>query len=874
MLLYSHNTPEFLSYLASTKTREEILEDQEYCYLLENEYIKDDMELALHWQDSKIGGYEEKRNFIEYLQCNGPELDPTTIIYYREKILNDPELNHIASELTDVAEIREIRETKYNKPTSRTTNNCLTDPCNYLGPFSASMGLLGYDNNSRTLMNVIKTKWEKVKDDKSSTLDKNSPIYGSIPEQTINSIPPSILENYRLWCTNNQSSLEDWLDDAKKSWIFDEITCPGDDTLIGRMEDVRATIMLNMYSNLGDCCRLYEQAHRFNMYDMTKNSKSSINKAIGGKTPMGYKEIALFPGLLGENIATAKEVIEPLSQGSTQADIYNNGNIVSQADFNYYLNSVKMKITVYGSVVYQYSGANEKLKNKYLWMYDDTTDSGSKMGRTAVASRTFKTGGDTLVMLPYPGDYFQASIGGVNKQTPNGQLYICAAIHSSCDPVKSQITQFHPKLAPKINENIKKIFTAGLLKAKLYIANKAYTILVVDSYLGSLSTDRFDVTAQFFTIPEVRKVLSIAGVTEDWVVPSSFGKFNDSGTFDNFNVNQISNMYSNRVTDTKIQQFKGFNENRVSQQVRFYVDEKDKEEAIQILNLSQEEANEFKNFFTSNLKPNNGSDVISSTGKAILSKNEIINVALCVGHSAKDSSGNYINDPKRANPVETNFYTKPLEGTSNVLIDQIKTQIEALGKESGINYNVQKFDGYASQEIRANNSHVSVNLHLNAPSSNEDANKYKGCCILTDMTNFESKSFARSISSSLFDNFSSLVPFQGESGIIYGTTHPKGSDGNPIFAGKGVTSTFDGRGQSFVTVKNGNNQEIPAVIIEPCVYNNESDMKNLLNLSINGENNITFSKALAIGIHGYCSSLIQDVVNAEPITNAPDGIFN
>lgn len=96
------------------------------------------MELALAFNNAENGGYEDKREFIQYLLANGPELDAGTIMYYRNIILNDPEYDFIANtEFNDISVIDDARENVYGKKINK--DNCFKNPCNYLGPFSVTM---------------------------------------------------------------------------------------------------------------------------------------------------------------------------------------------------------------------------------------------------------------------------------------------------------------------------------------------------------------------------------------------------------------------------------------------------------------------------------------------------------------------------------------------------------------------------------------------------------------------------------------------------------------------------------------------------------------------------------------------------------------
>ena len=87
--VYSSNSPEFLNYIAHTKTRNDIVNDPKLCVLLEDPHIKDNMELALLYRAAQYGNYEAKKEFIGFFLANGPELDTDTIMYFREKILHN-----------------------------------------------------------------------------------------------------------------------------------------------------------------------------------------------------------------------------------------------------------------------------------------------------------------------------------------------------------------------------------------------------------------------------------------------------------------------------------------------------------------------------------------------------------------------------------------------------------------------------------------------------------------------------------------------------------------------------------------------------------------------------------------------------------------
>ena len=156
MFAYKTNSSDYLDYVASVKTREQILADPDLCLLLQNPFIKDNTEMAIRWNKAKHGSYQDKYDFMEYLMCNGPQLDADTILHYRAKAYSDPVCMEIAySYLSDVEYISQVREQKYGKE----TDNCFKNPCFYMGKFSAMMGNCGDTENTRTAFNCIARWW-------------------------------------------------------------------------------------------------------------------------------------------------------------------------------------------------------------------------------------------------------------------------------------------------------------------------------------------------------------------------------------------------------------------------------------------------------------------------------------------------------------------------------------------------------------------------------------------------------------------------------------------------------------------------------------------------------------------------------------------
>lgn len=270
MLIYSTVSPYYFDYLASCRTRQEILDDPELCHFLEDPALKDNMEIALAYNDAKKGGYNEKKQFVEYLLCNGPELDADTICYYREKAYQDPIYIQIAEiEFNDMTLVDQLRVDKYGK--SNDLGDCFTKPCNYLGPFSNVIGLMGDANNFRTMPNIFSTLLNGKEENKTDL----SACWGNIRQHMMNKMFPNI----QIACQSLYNCMYDHMkafaDQCKSAGLTDGINI-GDKYSIGRADEISAATKINVHSQLGDCARVWEHMRRFNPYDISQNKKAPM----------------------------------------------------------------------------------------------------------------------------------------------------------------------------------------------------------------------------------------------------------------------------------------------------------------------------------------------------------------------------------------------------------------------------------------------------------------------------------------------------------------------------------------------------------------------------------------------------------------------
>lgn len=280
--IYSSNSPYFLDYLASCKTREEILNDPQLCVLLNDPHIKDNMELALLARAADYGSYEDKVQFVGFLLANGPELDTDTIMHYRKKILLNYTYSRIAKEeFSDISKVDKLRVETYGKDTTESAanknkeddGNCFKNPCDYLAPISASIGMLGDSENFKTINNIFARNMKGNEDDLSNN------IWGNIRKHISSRIIPEFNKGYRIMLKNMGMQAEGLKESIKKANLEKETQTIGDSEAEKVAENIAPAVKMNIFANMGDCARLWEHLRRLNLYDPNKNAKGPIDDA-------------------------------------------------------------------------------------------------------------------------------------------------------------------------------------------------------------------------------------------------------------------------------------------------------------------------------------------------------------------------------------------------------------------------------------------------------------------------------------------------------------------------------------------------------------------------------------------------------------------
>lgn len=334
---YVSNSPKYLDYIASSMTREEILADENLCHLLNNPYIKDNMETALAWAEAEVGGFEEKFQFIKQFLCNGPELDVDTIMHYRDIILRDEDYSFIAKTyFNDIDVVDDYRINEFGKDTAKTNGNCLLNPCDYLGEMSLNIGMLGDSRNFRTIKNLFGLKAKKAKDEKEAERsaeaekkenkdkkdsekkdtekkgtekkdtekkddkkkdsekpstdrkDVNDEIpTGGIRANILTKLPPGIQKGYASMQGNIHHSFSDFIEEVARSGNLIDTVQTGDGNAIRNAEAISTMVKAGIFSRLGDCARIWNELRSINYYDPSQNAQEPVAEEVDGKTVEG-----------------------------------------------------------------------------------------------------------------------------------------------------------------------------------------------------------------------------------------------------------------------------------------------------------------------------------------------------------------------------------------------------------------------------------------------------------------------------------------------------------------------------------------------------------------------------------------------------------
>ena len=282
-LVYSSNSPYYFDYLSQNYSKEDLRQDDNLCFYLNDELIKDNLEVAYKYKDALTGDYEDKKDFIEYYLCNGPELDTDTLLYYRNKIISNPELIEIATTtFNDTEYVTTLRYEKYGKEIFSLNGNCFTDPCSYLGPFSNALGISWDSKTFSTFNNVL------------ASLFNGKDVTPQPPGRRTSHVllPTEVLDDMMKYTLYRKKCVEKQIEKLSKNKIK-HFLLNGDAYIIDKVKKICDLGRLKVHSNLGDCARLFNHARLYNPSNTSQNFQVPLSIPSSIVYPFGeprYKQ--------------------------------------------------------------------------------------------------------------------------------------------------------------------------------------------------------------------------------------------------------------------------------------------------------------------------------------------------------------------------------------------------------------------------------------------------------------------------------------------------------------------------------------------------------------------------------------------------------
>ena len=468
-LVYSSNSPQYFEYLAQNYTMDELKNDPMMCSLLENPDIKENAELAYKYKDALTGDYEDKKDFIEYYLCNGPELDTDTLLYYRNKIISNPELIEIATTtFNDTEYVTTLRYEKYGKEVSSLNGNCFTDPCSYLGPFSNALGISWDSKTFSTFNNVI----SKYKKDVESS-DNGSKVESARPQppgsKALNNLLPietnDAVVKYTVYRT--ETAKKNILSNSIKN-LKHFIAC-GDSYIIDKVEKICDLGRLKIHSNLGDCARLFNHARLYNPSNPSQNFQVPLSIPAEKFYPFGEPRYKM-------NKNTDTFASPNMNAQISASSVYTGENIYAGYDYlgNTELNQnkeISVKWYPYGNLIANNSTSSDKI----LYYNNNYQVSG-----TVLSNGVWDIPKDLTSLQSY-------------VTTSNGEGKLDVGCYISLNNIREYFSKFYSSTISE--KQIETLYANGLIGASIryatssFINNKASSSHICLQVIGQYKLD-------------------------------------------------------------------------------------------------------------------------------------------------------------------------------------------------------------------------------------------------------------------------------------------------------------------------------------------------------------------------------------------------
>lgn len=457
MFLYKINSIDKL--LTIAKNRSYVQDHPELCKLLENPLLKDDTELAIRYNEYKLNYPNSAQALVDYYYTHGPELDTGSLIDWRKKIQNDPELLEYASyKDTQISNIWTEKQDKKDYSWVGDILDCLSKPCSYLGMISPVIGSIG-DTQS------------KYNNKNTNGTDESITLLG-LPTYMVNKLPKYISQGIMQLTDMISEQSKDVVNVLEKTGT----SVKEDPYVIKQSELIGGDILSDIASRMGDCFRIYEYQRRYNPYDYDQNKEQADKFGTVVFDEHGNPK-TISPN--GNQINMRKSDIysdnRRLSPKTTTQDIImDNIGLINNE------NAMPMKITAYNAILLS--------DNRYF--IDHTTDKYGERGHTC----------GTAMIMPN-------SFTGAKALSQTNVDLKCGCATRPRDVLKYfqalLANKFENIILPKnFLSLITNAYKTSNLNVTLFFPNGQRTLPVFDTGGGPVESPWIDITAQYFFTKE------------------------------------------------------------------------------------------------------------------------------------------------------------------------------------------------------------------------------------------------------------------------------------------------------------------------------------------------------------------------------------
>lgn len=271
MLIYGHNLHEKLLGIALSK--DYIKYATAYCDLVDDPELALDIDIAVNYNNAINGDITAARALTDAFMLSGGFLDPSTRNFYRDKMINNPQI--FSAEIDRMNNAFDL---------GNIVKDCFNSPCNLFAQTSDSIGRMAQSASTKNASNSFGVDGLK---------DTFINLIGGLDETVFNKIP-AIFQNAVIditQTTNKAKENAQAIFAGKKN--LDELvnlaqtvgTLRDSDKVYRYTPDIKSyrdyndmgsAILSKIKDSLGGCFSTYEYAYRYNPYEHNQSTPIGV----------------------------------------------------------------------------------------------------------------------------------------------------------------------------------------------------------------------------------------------------------------------------------------------------------------------------------------------------------------------------------------------------------------------------------------------------------------------------------------------------------------------------------------------------------------------------------------------------------------------